>query len=503
MWILDELEKRKEDTTIAIRLREKAISFAELWRKSEILSVWLKNNTKTNNPILIYGNKDIEIVIVMLAALKAGKAYVPLDITFPIKRVEEISEETKSEWCFSFVEDIDESKNTFRALNREKLNDIVCRSEIEKSNRGDWVQGNENCYILFTSGSTGKPKGVQISKDNIINFVSWFTKMCEIPKDKQVVLNQVSYSFDVSVISLYIYLALGKTLFCIDKKMTENLGELFSYLKESDIATWISTPTFLEICSFDEKFNDKNFKNLERIILAGEVLTKKLVANIKSRFSEIQIINGYGPTEGTVLLSACEITKAMLESERDLPIGYILTDGEYKIVGDDNCQVAEGETGELVVISNSISKGYFNNLEQTEKVFFKSRNGKMGYKTGDLVYELEGLLYYVARKDTQVKLNGFRIELTDISNNLNKISAVKNSIVLPVYKEGRVSYLVGFLTLKEEMEMSSLKQGIQIKNELKKLIPSYMVPRRIVIIDEFPMNTNGKIDRKRLVEEYL
>lgn len=203
------------------------------------------------------------------------------------------------------------------------------------------------------------------------------------------------------------------------------------------------------------------------------------------------------------MLSACEITKAMLESERDLPIGYILTDGEYKIVGDDNCQVAEGETGELVVISNSISKGYFNNLEQTEKVFFKSRNGKMGYKTGDLVYELEGLLYYVARKDTQVKLNGFRIELTDISNNLNKISAVKNSIVLPVYKEGRVSYLVGFLTLKEEMEMSSLKQGIQIKNELKKLIPSYMVPRRIVIIDEFPMNTNGKIDRKRLVEEYL
>lgn len=261
MWILDELEKRKEDTTIAIRLREKAISFAELWRKSEILSVWLKNNTKTNNPILIYGNKDIEIVIVMLAALKAGKAYVPLDITFPIKRVEEISEETKSEWCFSFVEDIDESKNTFRALNREKLNDIVCRSEIEKSNRGDWVQGNENCYILFTSGSTGKPKGVQISKDNIINFVSWFTKMCEIPKDKQVVLNQVSYSFDVSVISLYIYLALGKTLFCIDKKMTENLGELFSYLKESDIATWISTPTFLEICSFDEKFLDKNLLN--------------------------------------------------------------------------------------------------------------------------------------------------------------------------------------------------------------------------------------------------
>lgn len=127
----------------------------------------------------------------------------------------------------------------------------------------------------------------------------------------------------------------------------------------------------------------------------------------------------------------------------------------------------------------------------------------MGYRTGDLVFEQGGLLYYVARKDTQVKLNGFRIELNDISSNLNLLEIVNNSVVLPVYKEERVAYLAAFVVLNERPEMSDLKIGIAIKKELKELVPSYMVPRKIVILDQFPMNINGKIDRKKLAEEYL
>lgn len=124
----------------------------------------------------------------------------------------------------------------------------------------------------------------------------------------------------------------------------------------------------------------------------------------------------------------------------------------------------------------------------------------MGYKTGDLVFEENSLLYYVARKDFQIKLNGFRIELDDISENLNKLDFINNSVVLPVYKNEKVSYLVAFVALNRKFEESSIKVSANIKNELKKLIPSYMIPKKIVCMDKFPLNTNGKIDRKKLME---
>ena len=112
-------------------------------------------------------------------------------------------------------------------------------------------------------------------------------------------------------------------------------------------------------------------------------------------------------------------------------------------------------------------------------------------------------LYYVARKDTQIKLNGFRIELSDISNNLNKLENVSNSVVLPVYKNGKILYLTGFVVLKEKHEGNSSKIGLSLKKKLRDLVPSYMVPRKIIILEEFPMNINGKIDKKKLTEEYL
>ena len=175
---------------------------------------------------------------------------------------------------------------------------------------------------------------------------------------------------------------------------------------------------------------------------------------------------------------------------------------EYRILNGEESAKA-GESGELVVISDSISKGYFKNEEQTNKVFFDDKKGRRGYYTGDLVFEENGLLYYVARKDTQIKLNGFRIELTDISNNLNKIDNVSSSVVLPVYKEERVSYLAAIVMMKEQRNISKMKQGIELKKELRKMIPSYMVPRKVIIVEKFPMNTNGKIDKKKLMEEYL
>jgi len=176
----------------------------------------------------------------------------------------------------------------------------------------------------------------------------------------------------------------------------------------------------------------------------------------------------------------------------------------YEIVDENGNTVTEGEKGELLAIGNSISKGYFKNEEITKKVFFNEDiEGKLlrGYRTGDLAYYDGNMIYYCGRKDFQIKLNGFRIELEDIENNLRRVNIVNNCAVFPIYKDDKISHVMGAVTLNEDNGLSNLRNSILIKDELKQYIPSYMIPRNIKIIKQFPINTNGKIDRKRLMEE--
>lgn len=501
MWILDELKKRKNDASPAMMHRDRTISWRELWDRSEAVGRWIVSSAEGDAPILIYGNKDIDILTVMIASLKTGRAYAPVDITYPVDRLLTIANATNAEVIFDFS-GREISRTGTVVVAKDEIEKIAQTENNEAIPESSWVGNSDTCYILFTSGSTGEPKGVQISKANIMNFTSWFAPECEL-KNGSVALNQVSYSFDVSVIQLYIYLAQGVTLFNIDKKMIDDLRDLFDNLEKSDIATWVSTPAFIEICAMEDSFDDTMLPHLEKIILAGEVLTKKLVDTLHARFPKAEVINGYGPTEGTVLLSYCAVTDDMMRAEDSLPIGRVLSDAEYRIEKSDGSEAADGEKGELVVISDSISSGYYKNAAATYKVFFEAEDGRMGYHTGDIVYRRDDLIYYCRRKDFMVKLNGYRIELDDIASNLNKLDVISNSVVLPVYRDERVAYIAAFVVLEEDLGLSRAKTSIFIKNELKKLIPSYMVPRKIVTMESFPLNTNGKIDRKKITEEYL
>lgn len=499
MWVLDNLEKLKNSDKPAIIHREKGITFKELWERSERVANYILSTCKTKSPILIYGNKEIDIITVMIACLKTGRAYSPVDITYPSERLYKIAKITNTELVFNFSNV--ELSGDFKILNKDEINGI-CSEERkqEEISIDNWVKDEDTCYILFTSGSTGEPKGVQISKKNIECFASYFKNECEISGEK-IVLNQPPYSFDLSVINPYVCLPMGMTLYNIDKDMIENPKEMFEYFKKSNISIWISTPSFLNFCIMNECFNKSMFPNLKKFIFNGEVLPKNLVKIIFKKFPNSVVINAYGPTEATVGITSCVITKGMLEDEKSLPVGKISPNMSYKIVDESGNSVKEGQPGELIIIGDSVSSGYYKDLERTEKSFFVNEEKKRCYKTGDLVFKSGEYFYFIARKDFQIKLNGFRIELDDIASNLNKTEFVNNSVVMPVYKDESISYLVAFVTLNKKTEESDFKIGIKIKKELRDLVPSYMVPKKIKILDSFPLNTNGKIDRKKLMEE--
>ncbi len=503
MKILKSIKRFAETDRKALICDGESMSYKELDNISDAIAAFiLREFGMDRTPVVLYGNKENLMMAVMMAALKSGRAYVPIDISYPKERVETIMSEVHPKVLFDFSEG--NEFNGTRVLRKDDVDSIVKECKNIKVKEENWVKGDENAYILFTSGSTGKPKGVQISSNNLDNFVDWIGEYLKLDESEEIFMNQAAYSFDLSVTSIYPGLCYGKTLHGLSKKTLSNLKNMFDDISKSNINLWVSTPSFAGMCVAQDNFNAEMLPQLKAMVFVGEVLPKTLCEELLNRFPNTRIINGYGPTEATVAISINDMNRSLLEQEGSLPIGHPMKNSIVKICDENGDEVKEGQKGEIVIIGPSVSKGYFNNEEKTNKSFFYAdyKGSKCrAYKTGDLGYYKNGNMYYCGRIDFQIKLNGYRIEIEDIENNLIKVSNVKNAAVVPVKKDNKIAYLTAFVQLKEDNGLSGLKNGIAIKKELGTLIPSYMVPRNVKIVKVFPTNVNGKIDRKKLLEE--
>ncbi|MBZ9690445.1 D-alanine--poly(phosphoribitol) ligase subunit DltA [Clostridium sp. M14] len=503
MKILEGIKKFSKSDRVALTCDGMSMTYKELDNISESIATFvLKKLGNDRTPIIIYGNKENLMMASMISALKCGRAYIPIDTSYPKERVDAIIKEVNPEVLIDFSEG-----NVFDnilVLKEKEIKEIVNEYNGLEVSAENWVKEDENAYILFTSGSTGKPKGVQISSNNLDNFVEWIADYLNLDESEEVFMNQAAYSFDLSVTSIYPGLCYGKTLHGFSKNTLSNLKQMFEDIKHSEINIWVSTPSFAGMCVTEDDFNSNMLTNLKAMVFVGEILPKPLCEELLNRFPNTRIINGYGPTEATVAVSINDMNREVLLQEGSLPIGYPMKKSVVKIVDEEGNVLKDEEKGEIIIVGPSVSKGYFNNEEMTKKSFYYDEyNGEKcrAYRTGDLGYYVNGNLYYCGRKDFQIKLNGYRIEIEDIENNLVRVSNVKNAAVVPVNKDGKIAYLTAFIELKEDNGLSGLKNGIMIKKELSQLIPSYMVPRNIKIVKEFPTNINGKIDRKKLAEE--
>lgn len=488
--IVDRIESYAATDKIAYEFRDSVLSFKELQCKSNALAAFIRENMgDDSNPIIIFGHKDILMPVCFLACAKSGHPYIPVDASTPAGRVQDIIEQSNPDAIFDLMDGIKNPPASLY-LGKNQLEAILEEYSGKKPDPHFRNKGEDVYYIIFTSGSTGKPKGVQITYSCLESFINWL--MQYLDEDDRVFLNQAPFSFDLSVMDTYLSLTSGAVLYSIDKDMILDLPELFSYFKSSGITTWVSTPSFADMCLQSANFNKELLPGLRKMFFCGETLPKECTIKLFERFPGVRIFNSYGPTEATVAVTAVEITKKITEEDGELPVGFVK----------EGCEIFINEqNSEIEIVGDSVALGYLGAPDKTqEKFFIQELNGKpsRGYRTGDTGYFKHGLLYYGGRLDNQVKLHGYRIEIEDIESNIRKLPFIDHAVIIPEKTADVISSLTAVVVVDESFEGSV---AISVKNGLKKLLPSYMIPRKIIVKKTMPMNTNGKIDRKALMEE--
>ncbi len=437
-----------------------------------------------NSPIVILGHKQVEMTVGFIACIKAGHPYIPLESYFPQQRIQTVVNTAQAALVLT-VEEIREILNTTQENPDFKI-------RVRKP-QDPW-------YIIFTSGSTGDPKGVVIPRSNLENFLNWTLPEHEIHENDSVILGQAPFTFDVSILDLYCSLYQAGTLVSVTNEEIANLRDLFRMFRHSNATMWVSTPSFARLCLMDQSFNEEMIPSLRRFWLAGEALAPEICSELLKRFPKTVLWNAYGPTEATVATTSVEITKEILEKYNPVPIGYPMPGTQILIHDKDGKAVADGERGEIIICGPNVSPGYINRPDLTERAFFEL-NGQRAYHTGDWGRYKDGMIFYEGRIDFQIKLHGYRIEIGDIEANLHALSNVQDAVVNLVTKDERADHLVAFVILKAKTNQSDFELMQAMKKELGARIPEYMIPRRFVFLNEFPMTSNGKADRRKLLED--
>lgn len=484
----------------AVQSNEDTLTYMQLEHFSDVLAGYLVTQYGTDStPIVVYGHKHPYMLVCFLACVKAGRAYCPIDISVPHTRVQAIMDAVNPQVILA-VSDLEVPCDNTLSLsameNIVALQEDICLSETHH------VTGDDTFYIIFTSGSTGAPKGVEITADCLNNYLDWAVDLgiSRLEKEGCAFLNQAPFSFDLSVMDLYTCLACGGTLWTLDKESQKDYNKMFDIMNRGHIKVWVSTPSFADICLVDKKFAQSLLPELKTFLFCGETLTNNTAGALLSRFEKASVINTYGPTESTVALTDIHITKEVNDTINPLPVGKVKP-GSYIEIWDENGHpLPEGTHGEIIIIGNTVSTGYYKQTNLSEKAFFTcTRNGitYRGYHTGDEGYLKNAQLYYCGRIDLQIKLHGYRIEIEDIEHNILKVEHIKNVAVTPNMQDGKVKSLTAHVVYALPIE-SKFQTGQLIKKTLKSYLPDYMIPKKMNFLERLPMTINGKCDRKRL-----
>ena len=505
---LFEVQAAKTPNNIAVVYENTPLTYAELNKQSNQLAHYLRinYNIKADDLIALHLNRSQHMLIAILGVLKAGAAYVPIDPTYPEKRICYILEDIKAKLVITndcYYDNMSAKPMSNYYTNILALDNYDTQHKLKQqieNNPESNITSKNLAYVMYTSGTTGNPKGVMIEHYSAsIRILSMIEKSGINSKDKY--LFKTNYTFDVSFSDMFTTLLSGASLYIT--KSVFDVAEINNLITENNITVCHFVPSQLEV--IDNYPNKESvFTKLETINVSGEKFKKSLI----DKNDHIKYINYYGPTEaGEVSYDITDFKNRLVTHEKLATIGYPLDKSTLYILDQCLSPLPIGAIGELYIGGAGLARGYLNlpqltaekfipNPFQTKKEKQLNENDRL-YKTGDLVrYLPDGNIEYIERKDNQIKINGLRIELSEIEAKLSNYPGIKQAVVL--YQEqtdiiGRLKqYLVAYYISAAKLDENLILTYLTLE------LPEYMAPNALVWLEQFPLTGNGKLDIKAL-----
>ncbi len=489
-----------EKTAIKDEFRE--ISFKELNHNSDKLGTFIAEKISHNNALVaVYLPKSIEIIISNLSIVKAGNFYTNLDAKSPIDRLQKLLNNitpdliiTNSQLIEILLQlEIDKSK--IICIDTFVFNEMRVDTQLLLDYRSAVLDTDPLC-LINTSGSTGTPKSVVLNHRSTIDFVDWCFTNFEFESSDSIG-NLSPLYFDIYTLELFICLNKASTLILIPENRASFPAQLAQFISDEKITFIFWVPTIMVNIANQGLLDNFDFSNLRRIFFAGEVFSTKHLNIWRKALPSAQFVNLYGPIEITIDCTYFIVNRDFQDSE-PIPIGIPCRNSGVFILTEDECLADIGQVGEICVRGTSLALGYYNNPDQTSKVFTQNPLNKnypeLIYRTGDLGYVNEhGEFMFSGRRDYQIKHLGYRIELAEIETAILSLKDVKNACV--VYNKEKKEIILIF---ESENDFDSKL----LRSMLSASLPKYMLPTSFFKVDKLPRNPNGKIDRQKLYLEY-
>lgn len=453
----------------------------------------------------------------LLATLKAGGMYVPIDSASPATRVARIVDAAEPSLVLAdatatgLLDDLIGNGGLPADTPIGALDTTVSGTRFEAAFAREDAAGlpadplpagaSEIAHLLFTSGSTGVPKGVMITHSNVAAFIDWAVDYFGFrPADR--ISGHPPLHFDLSTFDIYGALAAGAELHLVPAELNLNPRAMARFIRDHELTQWFSVPSVLTYMAKFDVVADGDFPSLERLLWCGEVLPTAVLAQWMRRLPSVRFTNLYGPTEATIASSFYTVPACPVDETEPIPIGTACSGEELLVLDRDRRPVPEGEVGDLYIGGMGLSPGYWRDEETTAAAFVSDPRSPVSriYRTGDLArYGDDGLVYFLGRADSQIKSRGYRIELGEIEAAVNAVPGVRECAVVGVETGGfeGTTICCAFAVL-DDAELAPP----ELRKQLAALLPPYMVPARWKELATLPKNVNGKIDRKDLRDRF-
>ncbi len=465
--------------SVAIIENRRAMTFGELSDMVDMIADSFPPHTRAVGIVMRH---RAEMIASILAVLKTGAMYVPAEPSFPTARIHYMMDEAKVDFILTemqYTAKLEPYKQIYSDCS-------ICNADPESRTRIYKQHPDDLAYVLYTSGTTGRPKGVSVTNRNVCHYVRAFENEFH-PRPKDIMLQYSVCSFDIFVEEVFTSLLNGAALAIPSEEDKKDVRRLMTFVKKHGVTMLSGFPYLLAEMNCLSSIP----ASLRLLISGGDVLRSHHVNHL---LDQAEVYNTYGPSETTVCASYYRCRDGQILADGTYPIGHPVSGTSIRILDVAGNEVKKGEIGEICIYGDGVSNGYIGNHDEENKAFEKTKSGDVMYRSGDLGYILpDGNIAFLHRKDTQIMINGKRVEVMEVESRLYQCEGVEQAVVRSFTDEEGLPYMIAYVVPSNpDLKVS------RIRKELSEYLPDFMIPEFMIRMPQIPLNTNGKPDMTRM-----